>query len=575
MTGWPVSTDSVSVSSPAVGDVDGDGRVEVVVGAGEMMYMWHDDGSSLDGWPMHMGGSVLASPALGDIDGDGVMEVVAGSWGGSIYAYNSDASPVDGWPVVADGRVLSSASIGDVDGDSRMEIVVSAEYGYMYIFSGDGALADGWPLRVGSAAHFSPALGDIDGDGDIEIVTADAGGRVHAWRHDGEQVEGWPVDLRERISSSPALGDMDGDKNTLEVVIGTRYGSVYVLKSDGATMDGWPVSVMDIMTSSPALGDVNGDGSPDVIVATGTGQSHVGLVYAFRNTGRSLGSKWPVYVEGNIQYSSPALGDLDGDGDVELVVGSCRQADGSGGNIYAWDLTGRLTDGSILWGGFRHDPLHTGVADDRLPPSFVIAALQNAALRKYVHIYVIPSEQLAAPPKLTMEVGSGEPDDENPAQFLSLTPLDATSRIYQAELTVELNGSYTFIATGTDVSGNEGISSKTISIQLQEQISDSPPNPPARFSLLPNYPNPSNPGTWIPYELPEPEHVTIDIYNITGQLVRSLNLGYRAAGSYIGTDSAAYWDGTNDAAQEAASGTYFYFLKAGSFKASRKMVLCR
>jgi hypothetical protein len=88
-----------------------------------------------------------------------------------------------------------------------------------------------------------------------------------------------------------------------------------------------------------------------------------------------------------------------------------------------------------------------------------------------------------------------------------------------------------------------------------------------------NYPNPFNPDTWIPYQLTRGADVVISIYNATGQLVKTLNLGYKNAGRYATRAAAAYWDGTNEAGQRVASGIYYYRLTAGHFSAVRKMVV--
>jgi flagellar hook assembly protein FlgD len=79
--------------------------------------------------------------------------------------------------------------------------------------------------------------------------------------------------------------------------------------------------------------------------------------------------------------------------------------------------------------------------------------------------------------------------------------------------------------------------------------------------LLPNYPNPFNPETWIPYQLAVPAHVTIDIYTATGQRVRRLDLGQKRAGRYHQRALAAYWDGCDAAGEPVASGVYFYVLQ--------------
>jgi hypothetical protein len=96
---------------------------------------------------------------------------------------------------------------------------------------------------------------------------------------------------------------------------------------------------------------------------------------------------------------------------------------------------------------------------------------------------------------------------------------------------------------------------------------------PARSVLLQNYPNPFNPETWIPYHLKNADSVSIRIYSSAGQLIRTLDIGYRDAGVYVSRSKAAYWDGKNEAGEEVASGIYFYSIKAGDFSATRKMVV--
>ena len=96
---------------------------------------------------------------------------------------------------------------------------------------------------------------------------------------------------------------------------------------------------------------------------------------------------------------------------------------------------------------------------------------------------------------------------------------------------------------------------------------------PKKTVLLPNYPNPFNPETWIPYRLAQPAGVTLTIYDINGRTVRSLALGHQAAGFYERRSGAAYWDGKNGQGEPVASGVYFYTLTAGDFTATRKMLI--
>ncbi len=96
---------------------------------------------------------------------------------------------------------------------------------------------------------------------------------------------------------------------------------------------------------------------------------------------------------------------------------------------------------------------------------------------------------------------------------------------------------------------------------------------PKETTVLPNYPNPFNPETWIPYHLSHAAAVHISIYAADGKLVRKLWLGHQAAGIYESRSRAAYWDGRNGLGEPVASGIYFYTLTAGDFAATRKLLI--
>ena len=98
---------------------------------------------------------------------------------------------------------------------------------------------------------------------------------------------------------------------------------------------------------------------------------------------------------------------------------------------------------------------------------------------------------------------------------------------------------------------------------------------PKRNQLLQNYPNPFNPETWIPYQLSEDSPVSVSIYDTTGQLVRTLSLGFQSAGFYNSRERAAYWDGRNALGERVASGIYFYQLTTPSFQQTRRLVIVK
>ena len=98
---------------------------------------------------------------------------------------------------------------------------------------------------------------------------------------------------------------------------------------------------------------------------------------------------------------------------------------------------------------------------------------------------------------------------------------------------------------------------------------------PKETRLLQNYPNPFNPETWIPYRLAEDAFVTLTIYDSSGRMVRTLDVGHRAAASYESRAKAIYWDGRNEFGEQVASGVYFYHLSAGDYTATRKMLILK
>ena len=98
---------------------------------------------------------------------------------------------------------------------------------------------------------------------------------------------------------------------------------------------------------------------------------------------------------------------------------------------------------------------------------------------------------------------------------------------------------------------------------------------PRQNQLLQNYPNPFNPETWIPYQLSEDSPVSIEIYDTTGKLIRTLSLGLQSAGFYNSSERAAYWDGRNALGERVASGVYFYQLTTPEFQQTRRLVILK
>ena len=124
----------------------------------------------------------------------------------------------------------------------------------------------------------------------------------------------------------------------------------------------------------------------------------------------------------------------------------------------------------------------------------------------------------------------------------------------------------------SDVNG-DGVTDMLDMVAAAGNVQTSPASMMMTNELLPNFPNPFNPETWIPYQIIRNDDVVINIYSATGKLVRSMELGYKPAGRYTAKSAAAYWDGNNEDGERVASGIYYYAIKAGNFSAVRKMVV--
>ena len=98
---------------------------------------------------------------------------------------------------------------------------------------------------------------------------------------------------------------------------------------------------------------------------------------------------------------------------------------------------------------------------------------------------------------------------------------------------------------------------------------------PAETELLRNYPNPFNPETWIPYRLAQDAFVTLTIYDASGRVIRTLEVGHQVAGVYESRSKAIYWDGRNEVGEQVASGLHFYALTAADYSAARKMLILK
>ena len=175
-------------------------------------------------WDYKLSGpGTRSSPAVGDIDDDGILEVVIGSEDGTVYSFNSQNGDLE-WSYQTGDIVDSSPSLGDIDKDGKLEVVIGCNDGKVYAFNGeDGSLV--WNFTTGGRVGASPTLGDIDNDRELDVIIGSLDGNLYALYGENGSVK-WSFQTGGRIRSSAALADIDNDMK-LEVIVGSDDNNVY------------------------------------------------------------------------------------------------------------------------------------------------------------------------------------------------------------------------------------------------------------------------------------------------------------------------------------------------------------
>ncbi|MCU0273647.1 MAG: DUF4214 domain-containing protein [Acidimicrobiales bacterium] len=303
-------------------------------------------------------GESFSSPAVGDVTGDGLPEVVVGGVDGHVVVASTVGVVLARFWTGA-GIIQSAPTLVDISGDGVADILTSNVNGDVVAFSGNGTQLfrkrtctyPGKPCDV----FATPSVVDLDTDGDLEIVTSSNDHYLHAWHLDGSYVSGFPVYLQDTTWSSPAIADLDGDGfPEIVVIVDVDYGTAVHV---GCPQFGAALNIVthtgairsrtclpgEIVMASPAIADIDADGALEIVVGSGVYFSAIGQpvgpsrrMHLFDHRGVAQPG-WPVDI-GGTTLVSPAVGQLDGDAPLEIATSSDT------GEVRVYEA-----DGSLRW----------------------------------------------------------------------------------------------------------------------------------------------------------------------------------------------------------------------------------
>lgn len=383
LPGWPQHFGANDeVRSIAAADVDGDGKAEILVNhtsSGPVTAVYELDGSMHPGWPQVDAGCNPPPPAeecwdfggynqnigAGDLDGDGVLDVVSSYDAIGFGVFKGDGTPFPTHPSFTDAVITSVEAYHDL---------ALSQQGW-----GDGDRSE--------FTYSPPVIADIDDDGDKEIVLAgdhehsqstdNQGVTVWVLNHDLTRPAGWdpPKDTGAPLeygtignnivanAPAPAVADIDGQPG-LEIVVPAYDGKLYAFRSTGEVF--WTYTFATTGTPYTGAGealivDLNGDGAPEIVFTTYSSgppkQPDVPAQLIVLDAGGN--ELFAVELFGRGSMAAPAVGDLDGDGQLELVISLKDALGGNQGGVQIWDLPGS-SDNCVLWGTGRGGPLRQG-----------------------------------------------------------------------------------------------------------------------------------------------------------------------------------------------------------------------
>ncbi len=494
-------------------------------------------------WPFSLTGQAQSTPIFIDLDGNGTDEVIFGDLEGNINALDQNMQQLAGFPVATSAGIVLPIASGDLNNDGNPNLFVVNNNKEAIAYNNDGSVLFGPISLDNQITRAVPMIADVNGDGLEDAIVCTMNGKLHIFNADGSEHAGYPAEFTGNFVFNAAVADLN-QNGRKEIILQTISGNFLAI--DYQTQEniaGFPFVIGNTTEAAPVIADVDNDGYPEILATI----SGTGIIKAVNHDGTE---EFSHTINKMIKQDVLAY-DFNDDGSKEILFTTFD------GFFYAIDTNGdplanfpldldTSIEGNMLLANLDGDGI-AAIFGDVNGWLHAIKADGSEAANFPINF----NDNLKFAPALGDIDGNGNLNLAV-SNITAMNLIDLKRPAYSAWIMHR---------------GNPGRSGDMFNAMTDNNDLDVPQ---VNNALLGNYPNPFNPETTISYSLKDAGHVSLEIYNLKGQKVRTLVNEKQSSGKHT-----IVWNGKDQNNSNVSSGIYFYKMRNGKYSSTKKMILMK